>query len=224
MERTWSEPVLDDHDVHHHCVPVELFGQFACWTKPHLKVERHSYEVPTLSGMIGLLESIFWKPEMRWVVERIDVLSPIRFTTFSTNEYPNKPNIKKGPFIPSENRDIRANRVLRKPHYRVFCRPVVVDPDAHGVGSYISQFRRRVNRGAYFRSPYFGMREYRADFQPARIDVEPIKRTEDLGVVLLGINRENGHVLSAHVNMEGGVIRYEPEQHAMVWPEYEGVV
>src|ERR1041384_2705941 len=69
---------------------VRARGPFAVFTEPAFKVERVSYPIMTPSAARGLLEAILWKPAIRWHVERIRVLNPIRFTAFRRNEVNNK--------------------------------------------------------------------------------------------------------------------------------------
>ena len=67
-------------------IQVEVWGDYACFTRPEMKTERVSYDVMTPSAARGLLESIYWHPGLRWVIDRIDVCSPIRFTNIRRNE------------------------------------------------------------------------------------------------------------------------------------------
>src|SRR5712671_2712025 len=71
-------------------VRLHVSGERACFTKPETKVERVSYDVMTPSAARGILEAIHWKPSIRWVVERIHVLKPIRFESIRRNEVGHK--------------------------------------------------------------------------------------------------------------------------------------
>src|SRR3990170_2276335 len=71
-------------------VSLRARGPLACFTRPELKVERVSYQVMTPSAARGLLEAVLWKPAIFWRIERIKVLSPIRFTAFRRNEVNNR--------------------------------------------------------------------------------------------------------------------------------------
>jgi CRISPR-associated protein Cas5d len=73
-------------DLSKNRVALRVWGELACFTRPEMKVERVSYDVMTPSAARGVLEAIFWKPEMRWHVDRIRVLAPIRFTSVRRNE------------------------------------------------------------------------------------------------------------------------------------------
>ena len=70
-------------------IQVEVWGDYACFTRPEMKTERVSYDVMTPSAARGLLESIYWHPGLRWVIDRIHVCAPIRFTNIRrTREFP----------------------------------------------------------------------------------------------------------------------------------------
>jgi CRISPR-associated protein Cas5d len=67
-------------------VRLHVWGDFACFTRPEMKVERVSYDVMTPSAARGMLEAVHWKPAIAWMVDRIHVLKPIRFQSFRRNE------------------------------------------------------------------------------------------------------------------------------------------
>ena len=69
---------------------VEGMGGIACFTRPEMKVERVSYDVMTPSAARGVLEAIYWKPAIAWVIDRIHVLNPIRFDNIRRNELSGK--------------------------------------------------------------------------------------------------------------------------------------
>ncbi|HEY3392547.1 MAG TPA: type I-C CRISPR-associated protein Cas5c, partial [Lacipirellulaceae bacterium] len=71
-------------------IRLKVWGEYACFTRPEMKVERVSYDVITPSAARGILEAIYWKPQIRWVVERLHVLKPIRFTNLRRNEVASK--------------------------------------------------------------------------------------------------------------------------------------
>jgi len=75
-------------------IKLEVWGDLALFTRPEMKVERVSYDVMTPSAARGVLEAIYWKPQMRWVVDRIHVLAPIRFTHVRRNEIDTKIPVK----------------------------------------------------------------------------------------------------------------------------------
>ena len=69
---------------------LEISGDFACFTRPEMKVERVSYDIITPSAVRAVFESILWKPAIRWQPDRIEVLAPIRWTTIRRNEVGSK--------------------------------------------------------------------------------------------------------------------------------------
>ena len=71
-------------------VKMEVWGDYACFSRPELKVERMSYDVMTPSAARGILEAVYWHPGLRWIVDRIYVLSPICFTNIRRNEVKSK--------------------------------------------------------------------------------------------------------------------------------------
>ena len=75
-------------------VALRVWGEYACFTRPELKAERVSYDVITPSAARGILEAIHWKPAIRWVIDRIHVLHPIRFETVCRNEVGTKARMR----------------------------------------------------------------------------------------------------------------------------------
>ena len=68
---------------------VKVWGEYALFSRPEMKVERCSYDVMTPSAARGILEAIYWHPGMRWVIDRIYVNKPIQFTSVRRNEVKN---------------------------------------------------------------------------------------------------------------------------------------
>lgn len=170
-------------------VTVQVWGDAALFTRPELKVERVSYPVMTPSAAVGVLESIFWKPEFAWRVVAIEVLNEIRQFTQRRNE---TTDLAPLPDAASGRRriDTVAHRVqrnavcLRDVAYRIHAHVVLRDQATKTEAAYRAQFRRRVSRGSCFTQPYLGTREFSAYFSdpddtPARRDL-----TEDLGIML----------------------------------------
>ena len=178
---------------------VRVWADFACFTRPEMKVERVTYPVMTPSAARGVLESIFWKPEFTWQVEEIRVLKPVRYYSILRNEMNDRQSertargwrtLGSGGYDASDGRH-RAQRhtlALRCVEY-VIRAQVELRPDvAEDVAKYRDQFRRRVQDGRCFATPYLGCREFSASFAPATGDETPIDVTEDLGPMLLEIN------------------------------------
>lgn len=158
-------------------VRLRVRGAYACFTRPEMKVERVSYDAMTPSAARGILEAIYWKPQIRWVVQRIHVLSPIRFTNLRRNEVGCKVAIagatgaaqamksgrgQLGIFVEDE-RQQRAATVLRDVDYLIEAR---FDPlgGNDAPPKHYEMFRRRAEKGQCFHRPYLGCREFDCQF------------------------------------------------------------
>lgn len=175
----------------HNTVCLRVWGDFACFTRPEMKVERVSYDVMTPSAARGVLEAIFWKPAIRWIVTRIDVLAPIRWTTIRRNEVSDvvpmssvKSAMKQGKgdlgLYIEERRQQRAGLILRDVDYLIHARfelTARAGPDELPQ-KFAQMFQRRADKGQCFNQPYLGCREFSAAFalidpqaeQPRAID------------------------------------------------------
>lgn len=175
---------------------VKVWGELACFTRPEMKVERVSYPVMTPSAARGVLEAIFWKPEMRWQVEEIAVLAPIRYASLVRNEVNSRASERVaagwaqhgGGFDASADRAQRHTLALRDVAYLIRAQIVVRPGVADDVAKYRDQFRRRVRAGRCFATPYLGCREFSAAFAEPDGSEAPIDRTEDLGLMLLDLD------------------------------------
>jgi CRISPR-associated protein Cas5d len=176
---------------------VEVWGPYALFSRPELKTERMSYEVMTPSAARGLLESIFWHPGLRVIIDRIYVLNPIQFTNLRRNEVKSKASLQQvksmmsggaAPMIVSSN-DImqRASTILRDVHYVIDAHFEMTDKAAPGdnEGKFKDIFRRRIEKGEAYSQPYFGCREFPAHFrQWEGGSVPTCGETRDLGLML----------------------------------------
>jgi CRISPR-associated protein Cas5d len=180
---------------------VKLWGDFACFTRPEMKVERVSYAAPTPSAVRGALEAIFWKPQISWRVTEIHVLNPIRYFSILRNEVSSRQSMQSatrwqregGGYDATADRTQRHTLALRDVAYVVKAQIVVhhgVDAD---VAKYRDQFRRRVRQGRAFSTPYLGCREFAANFaEPSEDDIPLPGLTDDLGLMLLDIDYTPG--------------------------------
>ena len=161
-------------------IRLHVWGDFACFTRPEMKVERVSYDVMTPSAARGILEAIHWKPAISWTIDRIHVLRPIRFQSIRRNEVNSKiPEstargaMKRGDLrglhlaaADSTNRAQRAATLLRdvgyviEAHFDLTDKATEQDTDA----KHISMFNRRAAIGQCFHRPCLGTREFTADF------------------------------------------------------------
>jgi CRISPR-associated protein Cas5d len=168
-----------------------------------MKVERVSYDVITPSAARGLLEAIYWKPQIRWVVDKLHVLNPILFTSIRRNELASKASAANaakalagqatplGVYIEDE-RQQRAAMILRDVAYAIEAHFELID-QSETIEKHYNMFTRRAQKGQCFHRPYLGCREFPANF--AWIDGELPKTKllddeagRDLGFMLLDID------------------------------------
>ncbi len=148
---------------------LRVWGDYALFTRPEMKVERVSYEIMTPSAARGILEAILWKPQMRWVVERIDRLEPVRFHQLRRNEVALKASPDRLE-IRADDSDVRQQRaalVLRDVGYLVHAR-IGLSPRAGSEDSltkYVLMFKRRAEAGQCHQQPCLGCREFPAFFR-----------------------------------------------------------
>ncbi len=193
-------------------------GPNACFTRPEMKVERVSYEVPTPSAMRGILEAIFWKPAFRWVIERIDVLKPIRWETIRRNEIGTTQSPRSNYLIVEERRQQRASLVLKDVAYIVHAHQELTnkEPEGNDIKKLMAMFERRAGKGQCFHRPYLGTREFAVtDFRllEAGETIEPIDQSKDLGWMLYDLdfsNPKNPQPLFFHAVMENGSVCVPP--------------
>jgi CRISPR-associated protein Cas5d len=157
-------------------IKLPCWGEWACFTRPEMKVERVSYEAMTPSAARGVVEAIYWKPEIRWRIDRITVLKPIRFASVRRNEVSDKiataavtKAMKDGrgdlAFYVDEgdNRQQRATLMLRDVGYVIEAHfDLLGGPD--NIAKHLDQFNRRARKGSCFTRPYLGCREFVAHF------------------------------------------------------------
>lgn len=159
-------------------IKLHIWGDRALFTRPEMKVERMSYDIITPSAARGVLEAIHWKPAIRWIVDGIQVLKPIRFESIRRNEVGGKLSaasvgraIKAGrtdglvSYV-EEDRQQRAATILRDVGYIISAHFELTDkagPDDN-VGKHLDIFSRRARRGQCFQAPCLGTREFPASF------------------------------------------------------------
>lgn len=202
--------------------PIELkvWGDFACFTRPEMKVERVSYEVMTPSAARGVLEAIFWKPQFRWRIHEIRVLKPVRFFSIRRNEVNNTASARAAQqwakaddhYYADEDRAQRHTLALRDVAYVISAEVEVKSGIAEDAAKYRDQFRRRAERGQCILTPYLGCREFVANFTKPNGDEHPIAWSGELGRMLFdmdyapeGDGRGTPRFFSAR--LERGVLR-----------------
>ena len=115
-----------------------------------------------------MLSAIFWKPEFDWVITGIWVLAEPSWVSMTRNEVKSRASASKSSIDVLDDRVQRHNLFLRDVDYVVFARMQLRAHATEPVAKYRDQFRRRVERGAFFSPPYLGLREYTASFEPYR--------------------------------------------------------
>lgn len=214
-----------------------VWGERACFTRPEMKVERVSYDVMTPSAARGILEAIHWKPAIRWSIDRIHVLKPVRFETIRRNEVGSKLSeasvtkamragrLEKLTAYVEDDRKQRAATVLRDVAYVI---------DAHfdltsqagtedTVGKHLDIFNRRARKGQCFHTPCLGVREFPANFKlleesaPLPSADVTLHTVQDLGWMLHDIDFANGMTPRFfRAEMRGGVIHVPAWQAAEI--------
>lgn len=180
---------------------LHVWGDYACFTRPEMKVERVSYDTITPSAARGILEAIHWKPAIRWMIDRLHVLKPIRFDNLRRNEVgsvlPTKSahaamrkDATNGLYMCVEDvRQQRSATVLRNVGYVIEAHITLTGKaPSDTVSKHESMFQRRAERGQYYHHPYLGTREFAADFKWADgtvpSELPDDKKNRDLGWML----------------------------------------
>ena len=178
-------------------IQVEVWGDYALFSRPEFKVEHMSYDCMTPSAARGLLESIYWHPGLKWIIDRIHVCSPIRLTNVRRNEVKDtisarkvKTAMEKGSgalyLATPESIPQRAAMVLRDVHYVIDAHFEMTQRANPGdnPGKFQDIVKRRLERGQCYSMPYFGTREFPAQFR--RCTMLPPCPEELLGMRDLG--------------------------------------
>lgn len=187
---------------------LEVSGDFACFTRPEMKVERVSYDVMTPSAARSVFEAILWKPAIHWEVRRIEVLKPIRWVSVRRNEVASKASVRNAQIAMNtgqgnlalyvddpQQRQQRAGLFLRDVAYRLHAELVPVGGDAvTNPAKYREMFQRRAEKGQCVNQPYLGCREFAARFRliddPAS-EPQALDESRDLGWMLYDMDFEN---------------------------------
>lgn len=213
--------MLDDRVVR-----VKVTGDYACFTRPDLKVERMTYPCMTPSAARGVLDAILWKPEFQWYVRRIIVLNPVRFMSVKRNEINTKQG--KNPIVIEEKRAQRNSVILRDVAYIIEASIFMHNAnDKRMYEKYIGMtdkkegiFPRRVKKGQCWRRPYLGTREFSAEFMQPNNNEQPIQETIPIGSMLFDIFYDEAgkpHPLFFEAAIHDGVLNCEvPENDQMM--------
>lgn len=205
---------------------LEVWGDWACFTRPELKVERVSYDVITPSAARAIFEAILFKRyAMRWQITRIEVLNPIKWTTIRRNEVGAVAG-KSSIFI-EDKRQQKNSLLLQDVHYRIYAKlvfiPVKDRPkeafakhkpgDDENPMKYYQMFERRAAQGQCFTQPYLGCREFAANWrliEDSETLVPPLSEDRDLGIMLYDMDFDKDlkkpDAMFYRAKMEQGVI------------------
>ncbi len=193
-------------------VKLYVEGDYALFTRPEMKAERVSYDVITPSAARGILEAVYWKPQIRWVIDKIHVLKPIRFTNIRRNEVSDKAGTPSATAMRGEEvaplgiaieekRQQRASLVLKNVAYIIEAHFDVLDfrferggdsvPANECAGKHREIFTRRARKGQAFQQPYFGCREFPVRFKLIEdgeafpsCELSEAEKNKDLGFML----------------------------------------
>lgn len=210
-------------------------GPRACFTRPEMKAERVSYDVITPSAARGLIEAVYWKPAIRWHIDRIEVLNEIRFDTFRRNElggklsYRNaKAAMERGEEVyeaANDDRQQRATMHLKDVAYVIDAHFTLTDKaeEDDTVEKHYNIALRRLRKGQCFNQPYFGCREFPADV--VLVEGESERRPSfyahdgerDLGFMLFDIDFDHDmEPLFFRAKMRNGVIDVSRAREAVI--------
>ena len=198
---------------------LEVSGDYACYTRPEMKVERVSYDVPTPSAARAVFEAIFWKPAIKWRIKKIEVLRPILWTSVRRNEVGSVMSDRSDGLFIEDARQQRAGLFLRDVAYRLHAELEFIPPEKRGSvsnpvpdwlvspeerdalrsgpenpGKYNAMFERRAKKGQCFNQPYLGCREFSCSFSLVELGTKlpsPIDETRDLGFMLYDLDFSN---------------------------------
>ena len=178
-------------------VLMEVWGLTACFTRPEMKTERVSYDVPTPSAARGMIESIYYHPGLKWTIDRIWVLNPIQFMNLRRNEVSSKisaSNVmqeanggKQSCIVTTQDIQQRAAMMLKDVRYVIEAHFDMTDKAnaSDNPGKFQDIVKRRLRKGACYAAPYLGTRECTAHFRLWEGEaIEGIDETRDLGYML----------------------------------------
>jgi CRISPR-associated protein Cas5d len=227
-------------DYHNKAFCLEVAGDYACFTRPEMKVERVSYDLITPSAARAIYEAIFWKPAVRWRPTKIEILNPIRWTSVRRNEVGSVMSDRSDGLFIEEHRQQRAGLFLRDVAYRIHAelefiptgkRAAVMNPTPEFLvsaeegegsgkdenpGKYNAMFERRARKGQCFNQPYLGCREFSCSFRlidDLAKERAPIEESRELGFMLYDLDfgdPENIKPAFYRAKIEKGVVCIPP--------------
>jgi CRISPR-associated protein Cas5d len=188
-------------------IRIRVHGEYALFTRPEMKVERVSYDVITPSAARGIIEAIYWKPAIRWVIDKIHVLKEIEFTNIRRNEVSEKASTDKALTLmkgtgeemflsATEKRQQRAAMVLKDVDYIIEAHFNLTDKAGaeDSVEKHYNIALRRLRKGQHFSAPCLGTREFGAKvdlFEDEEIPKSPLTGVRELGWMLYDLDFSN---------------------------------
>ena len=179
-------------------IRLEVWGPYALFSRPELKVEKVSYDVPTPSAARGMVEAVYFHPGLRWHIDRIYILNPISFTNIRRNEVLSKisaRNVRQAAqggrqelYLAAPQEIVqRSSLLLQDVHYVIEAHFEMTGKAApsDNPGKFQDIVTRRMEKGQCFSTPYLGCKEFPASFRrwPGG-QIRTIDETRDLGLML----------------------------------------
>lgn len=201
-------------------IAIECWGDYACFTRPELKAERYSYDIITPSAARGILEAIYWHPGIRYKIDSIELLSPIKFVSIKRRELQKKINVtekdykqmKEGDwsYYPVSNSDyvtLRNSTILKDVHYVIrahFNIRRTDDGEVSNPGKVLRIFSDRARKGACYHRPYFGCREFPVNFRLVEEGeaTNPYPENRFLGLMTYDMFNDDGNISPSYFRAE----------------------
>lgn len=208
---------------------VDVWGDFACFSRPESKVERLTYPVPTPSAMRGVLSAIYSKPnEFYWQITRIDVLRKPEYISFKRNEV--KEKIPEKPSEPirvdltgggNKGRTQRQTVALKNVKYRVYAQIRKRDDFKGTERQLYEQALRRIRRGQCYYQPSLGLREFAAYFEEGTGQAVPIDMDLDMGYMLYDVFDLHKWQVTKKAEPHVTLFRAKLEKGVMMVPDFD---
>ncbi|MGN0333523.1 MAG: type I-C CRISPR-associated protein Cas5c [Lachnospiraceae bacterium] len=206
-------------------IRIRVWGDYALFSRPEFKTERCTYDVITPSAARGILEAIYWHPGLKWIIDKVYIIKPIRFTSIRRNEVKGKIsagnvlNVMKGGkkdiSISSKEEIVqRASILLKDVDYVIEAHFEMTDAAnaSDNPGKFKDIIMRRLKRGECYHQPYFGCREFPAKFElyeEEEVETAYPGDVRDLGFMLYDMDysdRNNINPMFFRAKLEDGVL------------------
>lgn len=192
---------------------ILVSGDYACFTRPELKVERVTYPIMTPSAAIGILEAIYWKPAIIWHIDKIHVLNPIQYINIKRNEVKDVATVNKQFIDIRESRTQKTSTILKDVKYIIDAH-FEPNPKFWGerdtIEKHYAIMQRRLSNGQFYNAPFLGNREFFANIQLIEQDIKSeLKGIMDCGFILHSIDYadpKNVKPTFCHAILQDGVL------------------